>query len=43
MRLATVITTQQGLNMVSDGSILFLLAAGLAVIFGLMNVINFAH
>lgn len=38
-----MITVQQGLNMVSDGAILFLLAIGLAVIFGLMNVINFAH
>jgi branched-chain amino acid transport system permease protein len=38
-----ILTTQQVLNIVSDASILFVLAAGLAVIFGLMNVINFAH
>jgi branched-subunit amino acid ABC-type transport system permease component len=43
MLTATMITVQQGLNMVSDGAILFLLAIGLGVIFGLMNVINFAH
>jgi branched-chain amino acid transport system permease protein len=38
-----ILTTQQVLNIISDASVLFVLAAGLAVIFGLMNVINFAH
>jgi branched-subunit amino acid ABC-type transport system permease component len=38
-----LVNTQQALNMVTDGAILFILASGLAVIFGLMNVINFAH
>jgi branched-chain amino acid transport system permease protein len=38
-----MIPLEQVMNMVSDGATLFLLAAGLAVVFGLMNIINFAH
>jgi branched-subunit amino acid ABC-type transport system permease component len=33
----------QLLNMLFEGSVVFLMAAGLGVIFGLMRVINFAH
>jgi branched-subunit amino acid ABC-type transport system permease component len=43
MLIADVITTQQAMNMVTDGALFFLYAAGLAMIFGLMNIINFAH
>jgi branched-chain amino acid transport system permease protein len=38
-----MIPVEQLMNMVSDGATLFLLAFGLAVIFGLMGIINFAH
>lgn len=38
-----MIPVEQAMNMVSDGATLFVLAAGLAVVFGLMNIINFAH
>ncbi|HZQ03081.1 MAG TPA: hypothetical protein VFA88_03585 [Gaiellaceae bacterium] len=41
--LAVVINADQALNMLSQGALLFILASGLAVIFGLMNIINFAH
>ena len=41
--LATVLTGQQVLNMLTDAATLFVLASGLGVIFGLMNVINFAQ
>jgi branched-subunit amino acid ABC-type transport system permease component len=40
---ATLMNVQQALNMVTDAAVLFILASGLAVIFGLMKVINFAH
>jgi branched-chain amino acid transport system permease protein len=43
MDLAVVINAEQALNMVTDGALFFILASGLAVIFGLMNIINFAH
>ncbi|MBI4322124.1 MAG: branched-chain amino acid ABC transporter permease [Chloroflexi bacterium] len=33
----------QGLNGVSFGMLLFLLAAGLSLVFGLMNIVNIAH
>ena len=33
----------QGLNGVSFGMLLFLLAAGLSLIFGLMRILNLAH
>src|SRR5579875_3526572 len=34
---------QQGLNGISFGALLFLLASGLTLIFGLMRVVNIAH
>jgi branched-chain amino acid transport system permease protein len=34
---------QQGLNGLSFGSLLFLLASGLTLIFGLMRVANITH
>ncbi len=43
MLLAEAINSQEALNMVTDGALFFIYAAGLAMIFGLMNIINFAH
>jgi urea transport system permease protein len=43
MLLANLINTQEVLNMITDGALFFILASGLAMIFGLMNIINFAH
>lgn len=40
---AQILSAQQILNMLSDAATLFVLASGLGVIFGLMNVINFAQ
>jgi branched-subunit amino acid ABC-type transport system permease component len=41
--LFVVMNAQEAVNMVAEASVLFLIASGLAVIFGLMNIVNFAH
>lgn len=43
MPVAVIINIEQALNMITDGALFFIIASGLAMIFGLMNIINFAH
>lgn len=43
MPVAVIINAEQILNMITDGALFFIIASGLAMIFGLMNIINFAH
>jgi branched-chain amino acid transport system permease protein len=37
------VAVQQALNGISFGALLFILAAGLSLIFGMMDVVNLAH
>src|SRR5690348_12208570 len=37
------VVVQQALNGISFGALLFILAAGLSLIFGMMDVVNLAH
>lgn len=43
MPVALIINAEQVLNMITQGALFFIIASGLAMIFGLMNIINFAH
>src|SRR4030088_3640863 len=37
------VAVQQALNGISFGALLFILAAGLSLVFGMMDVVNLAH
>src|SRR3712207_4033836 len=41
--MSTILLLEQGLNGIQFGLMLFLLAAGLTLVFGIMDMINLAH
>lgn len=41
--MTALIDGQQVMNMLTNSAVLVLIAAGLTIVFGLMNIINFAH
>ena len=41
--MSTILLLEQALNSIQSGLMLFLLAAGLTLVFGIMDMINLAH